>query len=372
MKKYDVIIVGGGIIGAACARELSQHGKSVLVLDAATPGCKATSQCMGHVVIMDDSATQMNFTLLSSRLWDEEIGKLPEDCDAQQSGTLWVAEDDEEMEAVYKKHAYYASFGVKTEIVERNALYKYERHLKEGLRGALRVPGDRVVYPANCTRHFLKNIDVWTDTEVSLISDNALVLKNGQRLEADVIINAAGVNAVDLFPDLPVEPRKGHLLITDRYPGYVQHQIVELGYLKSAHGNDPESVAFNVQPRPNGQILVGSSREYVGLDESLNRRILAKMLDRACYYMPGIKKLKGIRAWTGFRPASRDGYPFIGPHPTIKGLFIACGHEGLGITTSLGTAKLLTAQILGEKPPVDAHPFRVERIYEKEKSHAEH
>ena len=104
--------------------------------------------------------------------------------------------------------------------------------------------------------------------------------------EADLVVNAAGPEAPRLTPGLPIVPRKGHLVITDRYPGFLRHQVVELGYLKSAHTLTRESVAMNVQPRRTGQLLVGSSRELVGWDASLNRALLARMLRRAAEFIP--------------------------------------------------------------------------------------
>jgi glycine/D-amino acid oxidase-like deaminating enzyme len=94
-----------------------------------------------------------------------------------------------------------------------------------------------------------------------------------------------------LLPALPVKKRKGHLVITDRYPGFVQHQLVELGYLKSAHKVAEDSVAFNVQPRQTGQLLIGSSRQYGDDDPKADPTILRRMLDRAASYMPGLASL---------------------------------------------------------------------------------
>ena len=73
------------------------------------------------------------------------------------------------------------------------------------------------------------------------------------------------------------------------------------------------------------------------------------MLDRAIEYLPALRKLSSLRAWTGFRAATPDKFPLIGPHVEHKRLYLATGHEGLGITTSLGTAKLLVAQIVNRE-----------------------
>jgi glycine/D-amino acid oxidase-like deaminating enzyme len=174
-------------------------------------------------------------------------------------------------------------------------------------------------------------------------------------------VNAAGTAARHLVPGLDIQPRKGHLLITDRYPGFVQHQIIELGYLKSAHSISSDSVAFNVQPRRTGQLLIGSSRQYGVEDPVIENFMLTRMLQRALLYMPELAACSGIRSWTGFRAATPDKLPLIGLAPGYERVYIASGHEGLGITTALGTAKLLVDQILKRPSVIPCEPYRVDR-----------
>lgn len=161
---------------------------------------------------------------------------------------------------------------------------------------------------------------------------------------------------------MPLRAKKGHLVITDRYPGVVRHQLVELGYVKSAHHATGTSVAFNAQPRPTGQILLGSSRQFDTTDPAVENAIVARMLRRALSYLPEIGNLNAIRTWTGFRCASPDGLPLIGAHPGQANLWLAVGHEGLGVTTAPATARLLAAQILGASPPVAEMPYAVTRF----------
>src|SRR5206468_12885131 len=125
-------------------------------------------------------------------------------------------------------------------------------------------------------------------------------------ISAGLTINAAGCWSPELTPGLDVQRRKGHLVITDRYPGFVHHQLVELGYLRSAHVLTTDSVAFNVQPRTTGQVLIGSSRQY-GIEETeVDPGILGRLIDRACEYLPGLRALSAIRTWTGLRAATPD------------------------------------------------------------------
>ena len=102
-------------------------------------------------------------------------------------------------------------------------------------------------------------------------------------------------------------------MITDRYPGFVHHQLIELGYLKSAHAADRESVAFNIQPRKTGQMLIGSSRQFDVESTDTEMRLVRKMVSRAAAYLPGVIDLVAIRMWAGHRAATPDKLPLIGP-----------------------------------------------------------
>jgi glycine/D-amino acid oxidase-like deaminating enzyme len=359
----SAIVVGAGIVGAACAEALAEAGCRVTVLESAFPGSGATATAMGHLVVMDDSEAQFALTSFSRRLWSDHAAALPAACEDDPCGTLWVAADEEEMEHVRRKAAFYSARGERVEVLDAAALREAEPRLRPGLAGGLRVPGDRVVYPPAAARDLLDRARV----RGALVRDGVHVealgpgraRAEGGWLEADLVVNAAGGAACHLTPGLPVEPRKGHLVITDRYPGFLRHQVVELGYLKSAHTLTRESVAFNVQPRRTGQLLVGSSRELVGWDASINASLRARMLRRAAGFLPEIAGLSALRTWVGFRPATPDKLPLIGEWE--PGLFVAAGHEGLGITTSLGTARLVVDLALGREPALDPAPFHPRR-----------
>jgi glycine/D-amino acid oxidase-like deaminating enzyme len=186
-------------------------------------------------------------------------------------------------------------------------------------------------------------------------------LRDGTQVHSPIVINATGSFAPELTPGIAVRKRKGHLIITDRYPDFVRHQLVELGYLKSAHSSTADSVAFNVQPRKTGQLLIGSSRQYDAENSGIDRDIVSSMIERAVLYMPQIANLSALRVWSGFRAATPDKLPLIGPteDPSI---FLATGHEGLGITTSLATARLLADHLLGRPSEIARDPYLPSRL----------
>lgn len=363
-KVFDVAIVGAGIVGAACAYEFAKENFSVAIIESKVIGGGATAECMGHIVVMDDSEAQFALTNYSQKLWREIAEELPKDNEYDKCGTLWVASDDEEMQEVFRKENFYKERGVKTEVLDSKSLREAEPNLHEGLVGALRVSSDAVVYPPCSARFFVEKsgATVFQHRAVE-INNDGVKLNDDSFVKAKNVVNAAGCFSPELTKDLNVQKRKGHLVITDRYPDYVRHQLVELGYLKSAHSLTSDSVAFNIQPRKTGQMLIGSSRQYGSTDRKVDNHILKQMLERAEWFMPSLKDLTAIRIWTGFRPATPDKLPLIGQHPSIENLYLATGHEGLGITTSLGTARLLVDQILNRASAIPFEPYLPNRVY---------
>ncbi|MEO9034870.1 MAG: FAD-dependent oxidoreductase [Gemmatimonadaceae bacterium] len=358
--------MGAGIVGAACAEALSRDGWGVTVVDKQFASAGTTSVGMGHIVAMDDSPEQLALTELSIRLWRELAPELDARSELDRCGTLWLAEDAEQFGAVGEKQRVYAAAGIASEVLSGDDVARVEPNLRPGLAGALLVPGDSVVYPPGATLRLLelaraRGAVLREGVEAIELIDRGVRCAT-DTLHADVVVNAAGAAAPSLTPELPIVPRKGHLAITDRYPKFCHHQLVELGYLASAHKMTTESVAFNVQPRSTGQVLIGSSRELVGWDASLNERLLGEMLDRAVELMPALRDLSIIRCWTGFRPATPDKLPLIGAWTPIDGLYVAAGHEGLGITTSLGTARLIADAVAGRASPIEAAPFSPMRV----------
>lgn len=363
----DVVVIGAGLVGTMTALGLTEAGARVTLIESEFPGGGSTGAAMGHIVAMDDSPEQLALCAHSRRRWGDLAASLPPSGEVDRCGTLWIAADDAELDAGRQRASAYAAQQVIAEVVDARALYELEPHLRRGLAGGLLVPGDAVCYPP-AIAHVLSDrvaaagATVLRNVHVESIAPKVVRLADGATVATDAIVIAAGVASPDLVPGLPIVPRKGHLVITDRHPEMVRHQLVELGYMMSAHTFAAASVAFNVQPRRTGQLLIGSSRELVGFDPCINHQLLGTMLRRATEFLPALRGVRALRTWVGFRPATADKLPLIGPWPAIPGVWIAAGHEGLGITMATGTADLIVAGILGTAPPIDPAPFRPDRV----------
>jgi len=362
VSNFDLIVVGAGIVGAACADYASAQGLKVAIVESGTIGGGTTAAAMGHLVAVDGVPAEVALAHYSLGLW-EAFADLAQ-AEFSRCGTLWVAGDEADSARIPDKLARLTAAGVHAEALDARQLYALEPALVPGLGGGVLVAGEAVVYPPGVARHLVDRAPqqgAKLFRRRAALADDGVTLDDTTRLHGPVLV-ATGSVLAELLPELPLRLRKGHLVITDRYPGLIHHQLLELHYADSAHGEADASVAFNVQPRPTGQLLIGSSREFGKLGAEVSMPIVRRMLDRALHFLPALRELQALRIWTGQRPDSIDGLPYIGRVPQRVDLWVAAGHEGLGVTTSLGTARLLVDQFLGRVPALDPAPYDPARV----------
>lgn len=365
-----MLIIGAGIVGAACAREFARQGLSVAVIEPNAIGGGASAAAMGHLLMVDaaDGGPDAEFQLSrrSLQLWREWLAERPAHAATAEHdacGTLWLATDQQELDLAARKQRWYEAQGLAAELLDGAALAKLEPLLRPGLAGALRVPGDARVYPPKVAAQWLLDSGAeLIEGEVVALEGHGLRLADGRRLWGGLILLCAGLASQRWLPPGWLIAKKGQLAITQRSSASVRHQLVELGYIKKAHLTDQDTVSFNVQPRPGGQLLIGSSRQPGSSDASLDLAMLDQMLSLACDYLPALREMSLLRCWTGLRPASRDGQPLIGAHPQHPRVWLATGHEGLGITTSLATAELVAQLSLAQSCGLDPAPFNPARL----------
>ena len=371
----DAIVVGAGIVGAACARALRAEGMRVDLVDAGFPGGGVTAAGMGHLVVLDESAAELELSLLSLRLWRAFAEAHPGVGEVTRCGTLWVAEDEAQLARARERATRLNALGWPAEVLGADEIGRAEPALRRGLAGAVRVAGDAVVYApavahAICRQLQEQGSTLYRGRTVARVETSAVVLDDGTQLRAQHIVVAAGPRIGKLMPEVPVFARKGHLAITDRYPGTLTHQVVSMAYGQSTGGGKGFAVAANVQPRVTGQCLIGSSRQEGRSDSAIDQPVLRAVMDAAIALVPALAAMRIVRCWTGLRPATPDGHPLIGAHPSRRGVWLVAGHEGLGITTAFASARLLADQMLGHDSEIDASHYLPARFGSLETAYA--
>lgn len=364
---FDVVIAGAGIIGTACAWKAAQAGLRVLLVEPGEVAAGTTGAAMGHILVMDDSQPQLALTRLSCQRWRELAEMLPVEVEFRKTGTLWLAETEEQLRELKNKKSLLDSLEVASQLVDSRELHEAEPLLAPHLIGGLLVPDDAVLYPPAAAAWFLSNA---RRLGTRLLLGKRIVetrqwqvrLDDNQWMNTRICLVASGWQSAQLLPRLPIIPRKGHLAITDRTFPVVSHQLVEAGYHQSVRNQHGSSIAFNVQPRITGQLLIGSSRQQGDASSAVEWPVVQRMLARAVQFIPTVARCDILRIWTGVRPATPDGLPLIGPTRSAEGVWLATGHEGLGITTCLATAEMVVACLLGEPPPIPLEPFLPDRF----------
>jgi glycine/D-amino acid oxidase-like deaminating enzyme len=372
LPAVDVAIVGGGVVGCACAWAAAEAGLRVALFEARDVGGGATAAAMGHLVVLDDDPAELALARLSMRAWAQWPGWTR--VERRQTGTLWLADSEAQCSAAQARIARLRAADWDAEWLDAASLREAEPRLAPDLLGALWVPRDEIAYGPGLATALASDVlasggQVHEGCPVAGLTPDGLRLVDGRRVSARHVLLAAGVDSVALWPGaarLGLRPRHGQLVITDRYPGWIRHALVEMGYVDSAHGSASESVAFNAQPRPTGQILIGSSRREGGATADVDTALLARMLRRARRFLPRVGELRALRTWAGCRPATADGRPLIGAlhaggRTGTAQTWIATGHEGLGLTTAMGTARLWLELLLERSPSIDPEPYSPQR-----------
>lgn len=320
MTNPDVVVLGAGIIGAACALELQAQGRKVLLVDHRPPGGGVTSAGMGHLVALDETDDELDMCLLSLARWEEYLSLKAGIVEYTNCGTLWIAEDEDQMSHAIARAEKLSRKGWLASVISGPELTKLEPSLRSGLVGATRVTRDGAVFPPAVAADLVRTLvrmggQTFFGEAAIAVQNGVLSLASGRQVHTEEIVIATGVGIQKLLPDVPVFPRKGHLAISDRYPGRLSHQVVSMGYGQAAAGDDALAVAANVQPRLTGQWLIGSCRQDGVNNTEVDPYVLAKVLRSAIALLPCLAEMRIIRSWTGMRPATRDGRPLIGLHP---------------------------------------------------------
>ncbi|MFC7584152.1 NAD(P)/FAD-dependent oxidoreductase [Nonomuraea antimicrobica] len=347
----DVIVVGAGVVGAACAYYAARAGLDVTVVDRGPVAGGTTGSGEGNVLVSDkEPGPELELALLSNRLWRElaAIGGF----EYEPKGGLVVAETEEVRR---KLTGLAAAQGVEHTPVSGERLRDYEPHLAEGLAGGVYYPQDAQVQPmlaaATLLRHGAESFGHGT-LRLRLGVTVTGFIRSGGRVTGvrtshgdvlgDAVVNAAGTWGGEVAAlagvGLPVLPRRGFILVTEPLNGpsngsprepLIRHKVYTAAYVTNVASDSAAlETSAVVESTPSGTVLIGASRERVGFDRTTSVPVLARLAGQAVALFPALREVRAIRSYCGFRPYCPDHLPVIGADPRVDGLYHACGHEG--------------------------------------------
>ncbi|MGW2465050.1 NAD(P)/FAD-dependent oxidoreductase [Streptomyces sp. NPDC001761] len=371
----DVVVVGAGITGAACALYAARAGLDVRLVDRGPVAGGTTGAGEGNLLVSDkEPGPELGLALLSARLWAGLAQEPGAAIEYEPKGGLVVAPTPGTLAALRDFAADQRAAGVTAVPVDAGRLAELEPHLAPGMAGAVHYPQDAQVMPALAAAHLVRasGAALHAGRTVTGVLRTAPGAVQGVRtdrgdIHAPAVVNAAGTWGGGLASlagvRLPVLPRRGFVLVTEPLPRMVRHKVYAADYVADVAS---DSAALRSSPvvegTAAGPVLIGATRERVGFDRSLSLTATRALAAGAIGLFPFLERVRALRAYAGFRPYLPDHLPAIGPDPRVPGLFHACGHEGAGIGLAPGTG-LLTAQALtGKAPELDLTPFRPERF----------
>ncbi|MEO3761939.1 FAD-dependent oxidoreductase [Streptomyces sp. B8F3] len=382
---YDVVVVGAGVIGAACAEALTAAGLSVTVLDRRAPASGTTAAGEGNVLVSDKGpGPELALARESRRRWPHLLAELRDllgprraEAEWEAKGGLVVATTPAAAGALADFAAAQRTAGVRAEPVTPAEAGALEPYLTADVTAAVYYPQDGQLQPVLATTALLAAVRERGGRVRAGVTAHGVVTGAGGAVTGvrtdrgtvpcRAVVNAcgpwAGRFAAAAGAPVAVLPRRGLVLVTAALPaGTVRHKVYDADYVGAVAGGTADlQTSTVVEATRSGTVLIGSSRERAGFDETVRVAVLRELARKAVGLFPVLAGVPVIRAYGGFRPYVPDHLPVIGEDPRRPGLWHATGHEGAGIGLAAGTGRLLADLLTGRTPEVDAEPFRVDR-----------
>jgi glycine oxidase len=350
-RGFDAVVVGGGVIGLACAWRLAQRGAEVAVLERGEPGAGATRVAAGMLAPVGEltfgEPELLELTLEAAELYPQFVAELEaatgESAGYERLGALHVALDRDEAAQLRRVHDLQRSLELEAEWLPPRRCRDLEPGLTPSFHGGVFAAGEAAVDPRALTRALLAalaaaGVEVRTGTEVvdGIFEGERLVgvrtapgsggyldRAGGEVMRADHVVLATGAwsGATAWLPEHarpPVRPVKGQAVeLRGRGAAPVARHILA-------------SERVYLVPRPDGRLVVGATVEEMGFDTAVTAGGVHELLREAYRLLPDVAEMEWVGATAGLRPGTPDNLPLVGPG-AIDGLFLATGHFRNGI-----------------------------------------
>lgn len=357
-RSSDVVVIGAGIIGCAAAYFLAAEGHRVTVVERGDVASGTASASGGWVIIQDkETPAEVALALESRKLYERLASEAG--VEVHRSGGMILAATSDELARLRRQADVATSGGAAVELLIAPALRDLEPEVARDIIGATHCADEGTVYAPQACEALIRAVrarrgEVLTGspvTAVTVAGGKVVGVKTTtERIAAPVVVCACGVWSPAIGElvgvEIPVIPRRGHLLIMETSP--IRRPMLEAGYLDVSGTAQPDAHGLRaiVQPRGDGTCVIGSSREFKGMDPTVDPDLVERMRQRAARFVPALATTRPARVTVGFRPYTPLGRPIVG-WAGPDGFLVTTGHEGQGVTLAPITGKLVSDLIAG-------------------------
>jgi sarcosine oxidase subunit beta len=382
----EVVVIGGGVIGAATAYFLCKEGAEVMIVEADDLASGASGACDGFISLQTKQlGSHLDIARESAQYFPSIAEELDVDIEYNRCGGIMLAKTADQLKELKARVKKLKAAGLEVEVLSPSDLKERLPDASKDIKGAAFCANDAQVNPYMLTLGLAQKAQELGATILKGCKVENIVVTNNRVREVDTtagsihsrrVICAAGTGSNQIgrmiIVDIPILPQRGQILVTEARERVLDAIVSGAEYL-GTKANIAElmptseealklGLGFTAEQTASGNILLGSTREFAGFDNSTTPDAINAIAKNAIDFLPWIKDLDVIRSFAGLRPYSPDGLPILGMVKGVKGFYMATGHAGDGVCLAPITGKLISELVLDGETSIDIEPFSLARF----------
>lgn len=378
-----IIVVGGGIIGAATAYYLAKKNLDVILLEGKDIAAGTSSSCDQAVLLQTKKpGPLLELALQSAQLYEGLEEELQKDIEYKKGGGMILFESEEHKRMMTDLVSKQQAVGLDVKIISAAEAHERQRGLRDHILGSTWSEHDAKVNSYKTTFAFADvaqqlGVNIKTNQKITgllIESGKVIGVKTiDQVYYADIVVLATGVWTPPLLEnqgiDVPIKPRRGQIIVTEKLSPIVSSNLLSAAYIAAKSGGAKKAskaqelgVGLVMGQTKSGNILIGGSREFVGFNTETTEEVITEIAKATVRVFPEFNKIKVIRTFAGLRPYTPDSLPIISPIEEVSGLYVNSGHEGDGIALAPISGKIMSEMIMGETSIINHEAFAMKRF----------
>lgn len=375
------------------AYHLTKEKKKVLLIEKKEIGAGASGACDDMILLQSKRpGILLSLALESLKMYRCLEKELPIDIEFENRGGMVLIETEAQLSVMEKFIKEQQASGLDVSLIEKKEMRKRQPHISNHIIASTYSSLDSQVNPLKTMQSFLaageKNgLIIKKGSGVRGIENKGefyweVTTEDGKIFSAEFVINAAGAWAKSIGElvglNLPIRPKRGQIAVTEQIPTIGETNIWSADYIvmklhpELAHDRpailNELGIGLAFSQTSDGNYFIGGTREYVGFNTSTNVQAIHLVIKEAARFFPILKNVHIIRTFSGLRPASDDGKPFIGPVPSLPGFLVAAGHEGDGIALAPITGKIIADMVENNRYPLELSELSPARLQVNQQS----